>query len=84
MSLFEPKANGGGNNELQSRATTNARVKDGSVFIEPCKELYTGPQGAREYTSSRIRTRLQGDWKYGRFDIRARCAGMSMSCWIRP
>ena len=68
---LEVNADGGGNNELQYYVTNNARVKDGLLFIEARKEHFTGPQGTREYTCARIRTRLKGDWRYDRFDIRA-------------
>src|SRR3989442_3945191 len=84
---FEVNARGGGNNELQYYVTNNARVKNGLLFIEARKEHYTGPAGTRDYTSSRLRTRLKGDWKYGRFDIRAklpRGRGMWPAIWLLP
>ena len=84
---FEVNAQGGGNNELQYYVTNNVRVKDGLLFIEARKERYSGPEGTREYTSSRIRTRFKGDWKYGRFDIRARLPkgrGMWPAIWMLP
>lgn len=84
---FEVNADGGGNNELQYYVTNNARVKDGVLYIEARKEHHAGPQGTREYTSSRLRTRLKGDWKYGRFDIRARLPkgqGMWPAIWMLP
>jgi beta-glucanase (GH16 family) len=84
---FEVNARGGGNNELQYYITNNARVQDGILTIEARKERYTGSQGTREYTSSRIRTRHQGDWLYGRFDIRARLPqgkGIWPAIWMLP
>ena len=84
---FEVNAAGGGNNELQYYVTNNARVKNGLLFIEARKEHYTGPEGTRDYTSSRLRTRLKGDWKYGRFDIRAKLPkgrGMWPAIWLLP
>ena len=30
-----------------------------------------GEEGIREFTSARLRTLNKGDWKYGRFEIRA-------------
>src|SRR5206468_1600004 len=53
---FEVNARGGGNNELQYYLTNNVQVKDGLLFIEARKQHYTGPEGTRNYTSSRIRT----------------------------
>src|SRR5262245_26273810 len=84
---FEVNANGGGNNELQYYVTNNVRVRDGLMTIEARKEHYTGPQGTREYTSSRIRTRQKGDWLYGRFDIRAKLPqgkGIWPAIWMLP
>ena len=84
---FEVNADGGGNNELQYYVTNNVRVKNGLLSIEARKGRYTGPQGTREYTSSRIRTRLKGDWSYGRFDIRAKLPkdkGMWPAIWMLP
>jgi len=84
---FEVNAAGGGNNELQYYVTNNARVKDGLLFIEARKEHYKGPARTRDYTSSRLRTRLKGDWKYGRFDIRAKLPkgrGMWPAIWLLP
>ena len=65
---FEVNARGGGNNELQYYVTNNVRVRDGFLSIEARREHYTGPEGARDYTSARIRTRFKGDWTNGRFD----------------
>src|ERR1041384_385655 len=59
---FEIDARGGGNRELQYYITNNVRVRDGFLSIEARKEHYTGREGTREYTSSRIRTRRKGDW----------------------
>ncbi|MDD5139573.1 MAG: glycoside hydrolase family 16 protein [Verrucomicrobiales bacterium] len=84
---FEVNANGGGNNELQYYVTNNARVQDGLLFIEARKENYTGPEVSREFTSSRIRTKDHGDWKYGRFEIRAKLPtgqGYWPAIWMLP
>src|SRR5947199_2286540 len=62
---FEVNAQGGGNNELQYYTTNNVRVSNGFLTIQARKEHYTGPDGTREYTSARIRTRGKGDWQYG-------------------
>jgi beta-glucanase (GH16 family) len=84
---FEVNARGGGNRELQYYITNNARVSDGFLFIEARRERYTGPEGTREFTSSRLRTRRKGDWQYGRFDIRARLPqgkGLWPAIWMLP
>ncbi len=84
---FEVNANGGGNNELQYYVTNNASVKDGSLVIEARKEEYIGPEGTRQFTSSRMRTKGQGDWKYGRFEMRAKLPtgqGYWPAFWMLP
>src|SRR6185436_7206484 len=63
---FEVNGDGGGNRELQYYLTNNARVSGGQLQIEARRERYTGRDGTREYTSSRLRTRRKGDWVYGR------------------
>jgi beta-glucanase (GH16 family) len=70
----EVNGKGGGNNELQyyTDREVNSRVENGVLIIQARKEQYTGPDGTREYTSARMRTAGKGDWKYGRFEIRAR------------
>jgi len=84
---FEVNAQGGGNNELQYYVTNNVQVKNGLLSIIARKEPYTGPEGTRSYTSSRIRTRKKGDWKYGRFEFRAKLPkdhGMWPAIWMMP
>lgn len=84
---FEVNARGGGNRELQYYLTNNVTVKDGMLRIEARKEHYTGTEGTREYTSSRIRTKNKGDWKYGRFEFRAKLPlgkGIWPAIWMMP
>jgi beta-glucanase (GH16 family) len=84
---FEVDAKGGGNNELQYYVTNNATVRDGFLFIEARKEAYTGPEGTCQFTSARLRTRNRGDWKYGRFEIRAKLPvgkGYWPAIWMLP
>ena len=84
---FEVNARGGGNNELQYYLTNNVRVRDGFLSIDARREHYTGSEGTRNYTSSRIRTRLKGDWTNGRFDIRAKLPkgkGVWPAIWMMP
>lgn len=84
---FEVNARGGGNNELQYYVTNNVRLRDGQLIVEARKQQYTGPEGTRDYTSSRIRTKRKGDWLYGRIDVRAKLPqgkGMWPAIWMMP
>ncbi|MBN2412677.1 glycoside hydrolase family 16 protein [candidate division KSB1 bacterium] len=86
---YEVNGRGGGNNELQyyTDRPENLFIKDSMLVIQALKENYTGPDGARNYTSARIRTLNKGDWKYGRFDIRAKLPygqGIWPAFWMLP
>ncbi|MFI5156574.1 MAG: family 16 glycosylhydrolase [Chitinophagales bacterium] len=64
-------ADGWGNNELEfytMKRKENARVENGNLVIEARKEDYNGSH----YTSARLVTRGKADWKYGKFEIRAK------------
>lgn len=66
-----------GNNELQNYTPAdsgNAWIEDGNLIIEARKEKYTAPEDnqERDYTSARLITKNKGDWKYGRFEIKAK------------
>ncbi|MDW7679219.1 MAG: glycoside hydrolase family 16 protein, partial [bacterium] len=85
----EVNAQGGGNNELQyyTDRPENSYIEDGCLVIQALKEHYTGPEGTRNYTSARLRTLRKGDWKYGRFDIRAKLPygkGIWPAIWMLP
>jgi beta-glucanase (GH16 family) len=85
----EVNAWGGGNNELQyyTDRPKNSYIEDGNLVIKAFKESYTGPEGTRQYTSARIRTLNKGDWKYGRFEIRAKLPkgkGVWPAIWMLP
>lgn len=85
----EVNARGGGNNELQyyTARPENSYIEDGKLVIKAIKETYTGPEGTREYTSARMRTKYKGDWKYGRFDIKAKLPygqGLWPAIWMLP
>ncbi|MDG9668684.1 RICIN domain-containing protein [Hahella sp. CR1] len=85
----EVNGNGGGNNELQyyTARSQNSWVSGGKLHIQALKERYTGPEGTRDYTSARLRTLNKGDWKYGRFEIRAKLPwgqGMWPAIWMLP
>jgi beta-glucanase (GH16 family) len=85
----EVNAHGGGNNELQyyTARAENSYIADSVLVIKAIKETYTGSEGTRQYTSARLRTLNQGDWKYGRFDIRAQLPqgrGLWPAIWMLP
>ncbi|MBC8181382.1 glycoside hydrolase family 16 protein [candidate division KSB1 bacterium] len=85
----EVNAQGGGNNELQyyTDRKINSYIEDGKLIIQALKETYTGPEGTREYTSARLRTAKKGDWKYGRFEIKATLPhgqGLWPAIWMLP
>jgi len=85
----EVNAWGGGNNELQyyTARPKNSFIENGELVIQALEETYTGPDGTRQYTSARLRTRNKGDWKYGRFEIRARLPfgqGIWPAIWMLP
>lgn len=86
---YEVNAQGGGNNELQyyTNRSENSFIENGNLVIQALKENYTGPEGTREYTSARLRTLRKGDWKYGRFDIKAKLPfgqGIWPAIWMMP
>ncbi|MEM9390064.1 MAG: glycoside hydrolase family 16 protein [Bacteroidota bacterium] len=81
-----PNVCGWGNNELQyytKNDADNAFVKDGKLIISLLQEKI----GAKEYSSARLVTRNKGDWKYGKFVIRAklpRALGTWPAIWMLP
>ncbi|MCX6121251.1 MAG: glycoside hydrolase family 16 protein [Ignavibacteriales bacterium] len=82
---YEVNGNGGGNHELEyyTAGTSNSYVANGSLVICAKRENYLGKQ----YTSARINTHGLGDWKYGRFEIRAQLPfgkGLWPAIWMLP
>jgi len=82
---YEVNGNGGGNNELQyyTDFAENSFIENGSLVIQALKKNYKD----KEYTSARLRTLNKGDWKYGRFDIRAKLPygrGLWPAIWMLP
>jgi beta-glucanase (GH16 family) len=76
---------GWGNNELQyyTDRPENIFVKDGKLHIVARQEQFSN----RNYTSARIRSIHKGDWKYGRFEIRATLPegrGLWPAIWMMP
>lgn len=59
---------GWGNNELQYYRAENSTVANGELTITAKNETF----GGKNYTSSRLRTLANGDWTYGRFEMRAK------------
>lgn len=89
---------GGGNNEKQcyTKRKVNSFVKDGVLHIVAKEGAYTGannPDGdlrnkaTLPFTSARLRSLNKGDWKYGRFEVRARMPhgqGTWPAIWMLP
>ena len=77
---------GWGNNEYQyymGKELKNARVGDGKLTIEVHKEDI----GNAKYSSARLVTRGKSDWKYGRFEIKAKLPtgrGIWSALWMLP
>jgi beta-glucanase (GH16 family) len=74
---------GWGNNEKEYYRAENVVVKDSFLTIIAKKENYKDC----EYTSSRILTKNKGDWKYGKFEMRAKMPkgkGMWPAFWMMP
>lgn len=85
----EVNAFGGGNNELQiySDRPKNVRVENGHLLIEAHRDNYEITGTTREYSSGRIRSKHRGDWKYGRFEFRAKLPGgqgVWPAIWMMP
>jgi len=74
------------NNELQyytSKRLENARIEDSVLILEARKENFEGS----DYTSASIRSKNTGDWKYGKFEIRAKVPagkGTWPALWMLP
>jgi beta-glucanase (GH16 family) len=86
---YEVNGQGGGNNELQyyTDRPTNSFIQDGKLVIQALKETYTGPDGTRNYTSARMRTKYKGEWTYGRFEARMKLPygqGLWPAFWMLP
>ncbi len=89
---------GGGNNEQQcyTKRKVNSFVNNGVLHIVAKEGSFTGPNNNKgdtrskatlPYTSARLRTLNKGDWKYGRFEIRAKMPhgqGTWPAIWMLP
>ncbi|MDF2178877.1 family 16 glycosylhydrolase [Aliiglaciecola sp. CAU 1673] len=95
---FEVNCWGGGNNEQQcyTDRPENAFLENGVLNIVARKETFTGPAepegdisntATLPYTSARLRTKHKADWRYGRFEIRAKLPhgqGTWPAIWMLP
>jgi len=93
---------GGGNDEQQcyTDRLDNAFIEDDALVIQALKEEFTGPASHDDasdynanitrtlpYTSARLRTKKLADWRYGRFEIRAKLPqgqGTWPAIWMLP
>ena len=82
---YEINGDGGGNNELQYYISSRANnyIRDGKLVIKAIEQNYKG----KFFTSTRLNSKFKGDWKYGRFDIRAKLPvqqGVWPAIWMLP
>ncbi|HET6559167.1 MAG TPA: family 16 glycosylhydrolase [Prolixibacteraceae bacterium] len=74
------------NDELQYytyKRKENARIQDTVLIIEARKEAFMGAA----YTSASLRSKLKGDWQYGKFEISAKVPagkGTWPAIWMLP
>ncbi|KMT64442.1 glycoside hydrolase family 16 protein [Catenovulum maritimum] len=81
----EVDCSGGGNQEEQcyTDSAENSYVSDGTLKIV----ALPAEDAAKPYTSARLRTLNQGDWTYGRFEVRAKLPqgqGTWPAFWMLP
>lgn len=99
---FEVNCYGGGNDEQQcyTDRSENAYVEQGLLNIVALQESFSGPKAQDDdptynntdlktlpFTSARLRTKYQGDWTYGRFEVRAKLPygqGTWPALWMLP
>ena len=85
----EVNAFGGGNQELQiyTDRKENLRLENGNLVLEARKDNHGISGTTREYSSARIRSKHRGDWKYGKFEVRAKLPsgqGVWPAIWMLP
>lgn len=86
----EENGYGGGNNERQFYSTNPkySFVKDGKLHLRAYRDPYTTVDGKTQpYTSARIRSLNRGEWKYGKFEVRAKLPngeGIWPAIWMLP
>ena len=82
---FEQGGDGWGNHELQyyTRSLKNAHVGDGVLSIVARRQKIEGS----DYSSARLRSKGKGDFRYGRFEVRAKLPigrGTWPAIWMLP
>ncbi len=83
---YDVGGHGWGNGELQyytAARAENAEVRDGRLHIVARKEAWDG----NAFTSARLVSRGLGDFRYGRFEIRAKipaARGTWSAIWMMP
>lgn len=82
---FEIQDPGWVNNELQQyvKNVANCRVENGNLILE----AHYHPESSHPYTSARIKSQFHGDWKYGRFEVKAKLPhgrGTWPAIWAMP
>lgn len=85
----EINAFGGGNHEQQiyTDRPRNVRIKDGHLVIEAHNDHAEVMGTSRPFSSGKIRSKHRGDWKYGRFEVRAKLPGSPgiwPAIWMMP
>jgi beta-glucanase (GH16 family) len=80
-----PNNCGWGNHELQyyTNNSANVRVEGGNLIIEARQDSI----GGKAFTSAKIISKEKGDWRYGRFEIKAklpRGKGTWPAIWMLP
>jgi beta-glucanase (GH16 family) len=80
-----PNNCGWGNNEAEyyTGDFNNARIENGTLIIEAHKDSL----GGKAYTSARIKSKLKGDWLYGRIEVKAQLPkgkGTWPAIWMLP
>ena len=86
----EENGYGGGNSERQfySTDTKYSHTSNGTLKISVYRDAHTTVDGKTQpYSSARIRTLHRAQWKYGRFEIRAKMPdgqGMWPAVWLLP
>jgi beta-glucanase (GH16 family) len=82
---YSTGGNGWGNSELEcyTNRTNNSFINKGMLVIQAEQEEYMGCK----YTSARLNTLTKGNWKYARFEIRAKLPtteGIWPALWLLP
>jgi len=81
---------GGGNLERQAYRTDSKYcvVEDGLLNINVYRDAHTTSDGKTQpYSSARIRSQKRGEWRFGRFEIRAKMPqgeGIWPAVWMLP